>query len=163
MPTLHVIDRPIDSLKPNAANARTHTLKQIGQIATSIQRFGFNNPILIDKADQIIAGHGRFAAAQVLGLSHVPTIRLEHPSEAQKRAYMIADNRLAELAGWDKDILAIELQNLLEADIDFEIVRRQNIWRNWQLRLAECRPRLEVDVRRRACGSASGDVRWSVA
>lgn len=86
MSTLHVVNRPIVSLKSNTANARTHSLKQIGQIAISIERFGFNNPILVDRADLIIAGHGRFAAAQVLGLSHVPTIRLEHLPEEQKRA-----------------------------------------------------------------------------
>lgn len=121
MSTLNVVNRPVTALKPNTRNARTHTAKQIGQIAISIERFGFNNPILIDTADQIIAGHGRFAAAQALGFSEVPTIRLEHLTDAQMRAYVIADNRLAELAGWDKEILALELQNLLEADIDFDI------------------------------------------
>ena len=121
MSNLSIIDQPIAALKPNDANARTHSPKQIQQIANSIARFGFNNPILVDNDNMIIAGHGRFAAAQSLGRSHVPTIRLEHLTEAHKRAYVIADNRLAELSGWDKDILAIEFQNLLDVDIDFEI------------------------------------------
>lgn len=121
MSNLSIIDQPIAALKPNSANARTHSPKQIQQIANSIDRFGFNNPILVDNDNMIIAGHGRFAAAQSVGQSHVPTILLEHLTEAQKRAYIIADNRLAELSGWDKDILAIELQHLLNVDIDFEI------------------------------------------
>jgi DNA modification methylase len=93
----------------------------VGQIATSIQAFGFNNPVLIDNDDMVVAGHGRLEAAKLLGLAEVPTILLEHLSAAQKKAYIIADNRLAELAGWDNDILAIELENLLAVDLDFEI------------------------------------------
>ncbi|WP_217906725.1 ParB/Srx family N-terminal domain-containing protein [Qipengyuania atrilutea] len=108
-------------LSADPRNARTHSQKQIGQIATSIERFGFNNPILIDKANQVVAGHGRLEASRKLGLEAVPAIRLDHLSQAQRKAYIIADNRLAELAGWDDEILAIELQGLLEMDLDFEI------------------------------------------
>jgi hypothetical protein len=87
----------------------------------SIETFGFTNPILIDAGGTIIAGHGRVRAAKQLGMETVPTLQLEHLSEAQVRAYVIADNRLAELAGWDKDLLAIELQGLSEMDLDFDL------------------------------------------
>jgi len=117
----HIVDRPVSELKPSPSNARTHSEKQIGQIADSIRSFRFNNPVLIDGEGYIIAGHGRVRAAAMLGMETVPTLLLDHLSEAQKRAYILADNRLAELAGWDKEILAIELQNLLDTDIDFEI------------------------------------------
>ena len=113
--------RPIASLKPYARNPRTHSNKQIRQIAVSIRVFGFNNPVLIDRNDEIIAGHGRVEAAKLLGLESVPTIRLEHLSEAEKRAYILADNKLAEKAGWDREILAIELQNLIEMETEFSI------------------------------------------
>src|ERR1700736_2314001 len=95
---------PIVRLTAYKGNARTHTKKQIRQIADSITRFGFCNPILIDDANQIIAGHGRVEAAKLLGLEGVPTLRIAHLSEAEKRAYVMADNRLAELAGWDREI-----------------------------------------------------------
>jgi DNA modification methylase len=113
--------RPTASLKPYARNPRTHSDMQKRQIAESIRVFGFNNPVLIDKNDEIIAGHGRVEAAKLLGLESVPTIRLEHLSDAEKRAYMLADNKLAEKAGWDREILAIELQNLIEMETDFSI------------------------------------------
>ena len=109
MRDLAVVYRAIGELKAHARNPRTHSMKQIRQIAESIRRFGFTNPILIDAEDRIIAGHGRIEAAKLLGLSTVPTIRLDHLTEAQKRAYVIADNRLAELAGWDRELLALEL------------------------------------------------------
>jgi DNA modification methylase len=112
---------PLSSLRPYSRNARTHSAKQIAQIAASIRAFGFNNPVLIDKDGVIIAGHGRVAAAKTLGHETVPVIRLDHMSEAQKRAYILADNKLAEKAGWDTEILAIELQNLMEFDLDFDI------------------------------------------
>ncbi|MCB1483415.1 MAG: ParB N-terminal domain-containing protein [Hyphomicrobiaceae bacterium] len=121
MSNLEVVHLPVASLHPYSRNARTHSQKQITQIAASIRTFGFNNPVLIDKDGVIIAGHGRVAAAKYLGLESVPVIRLEHMSEAQKRAYILADNKLAEKAGWDSDILAIELQNLMEFDLDFDI------------------------------------------
>jgi DNA modification methylase len=109
----------VSALKPYARNARTHSRKQIKKIAASIERFGFVNPVLIDEDHQIIAGHGRVAAAKTLGWAEVPVLRIEHLSKAEKRAYMLADNRLAEEAGWDQEILAIELQGLL--DIDFAV------------------------------------------
>lgn len=87
-------------------NARTHSKKQIAQIARSIEEFGWTNPILVDDERRIIAGHGRVEAAKLLGLETVPILRLSHLTEAQKRAYVLADNRLAELAGWDKAMLA---------------------------------------------------------
>jgi ParB-like chromosome segregation protein Spo0J len=118
---LAVETRPIASLKPYARNPRTHSNKQISQIAESIRVFGFNNPVLIDRNDEIIAGHGRVEAAKLLGLESVPTIRLEHLSEAEKRAYILADNKLAEKAGWEREILAIELQNLIEMETEFSI------------------------------------------
>ena len=121
MNTLSVLYLNPEELCADPRNARTHSEKQIGQIATSIERFGFNNPILIDNRNQVVAGHGRLAASRKLGLEAVPAIRLEHLSAAQRKAYIIADNRLAELAGWDDETLAIELQGLLEMDLDFEI------------------------------------------
>jgi hypothetical protein len=113
--------RKVEVLQPYSSNARTHSDKQIAQIAASIRLFGFMNPVLIDTADGIIAGHGRVAAAQTLGLTEVPVIELAHLSDAERRAYIIADNRLAELAGWDSDILAIEFQALSELDLDFDL------------------------------------------
>src|SRR5437867_2739078 len=108
-------------LRPYQSNARTHSKRQIRQIATSIKKFGFCNPILIDDANQIIAGHGRAEAAKLLGIDAVPTCRLSHLSEADKRAYILADNRLAEKAGWDRELLAIELEGLIEIDVDIEV------------------------------------------
>ncbi len=121
MADLQIIPKPTTALRPYSRNARTHSPKQIAQIATSIRSFGFNNPVLVDQANVIIAGHGRVEAARLLGLETVPTIQLEHLCEAQKRAYILADNRLAEKAGWDREILAIELQNLMSFELDFEI------------------------------------------
>ena len=118
---LQIQHRPTASLSLRRGNPRTHSEKQIRQIATSIKTFGFTNPILIDASGTVIAGHGRLRAAKQLGMETVPTLQLEHLSEAQVRAYVIADNRLAELAGWDKDLLAIELQGLVEMDLDFDL------------------------------------------
>jgi DNA modification methylase len=111
----------IEEIKTNPRNSRTHSKHQIHQIANSIKAFGFANPVLLDRNNTVIAGHGRVAAAKLLGMSEVPTIRLENLSPDQVRAYVIADNRLAEKAGWDKSILAIELQNLLTIDSDFDV------------------------------------------
>ena len=111
----------VGSVKPNLRNSRTHTKKQLHQIAASIEEFGFTNPVLIDAEGTIIAGHGRVEAAKLLGLNRVPCIRIEHLTDDQKRAYIIADNRLAELAGWDDELLAIELQHLSEVEIDFDV------------------------------------------
>ncbi len=120
-PSLAIEHLPTAALRPYARNARTHSPKQIAQITASIREFGFNNPVLIDRDGEIIAGHGRVAAAKKLSLDTVPCVRLEHLTEAQKRAYILADNRLAEKAGWNRDILAIELQHLTEIDVDFDV------------------------------------------
>ena len=109
-PAIEVV--PVGQLRPYSRNARRHSKRQIAQIAASIEKFGFNNPVLIDEADHIMAGHGRVAAAKQLGLSEVPVLRLAHMSELEKRAFVIADNRLAEKAGWDRELLAIELGEL---------------------------------------------------
>jgi hypothetical protein len=112
---------PVDRLTPYPGNARKHSRKQIREVAKSIERFGFTNPVLIDDDAQIIAGHGRVEAAKLLGMKSVPTLRLSHLSAADKRAYIIADNRLAEKAGWDRELLAIELQALIDLDFDIEL------------------------------------------
>ncbi|MEM9377021.1 MAG: ParB/Srx family N-terminal domain-containing protein, partial [Pseudomonadota bacterium] len=120
MQTLSDVERAsIKSLTPNARNARTHSPKQIRQIANSIEAFVFVNPVLVDEAGIILAGHGRVAAAKRLGIDEVPIVRIGHLSQAQKRAYVIADNQLALKAGWDDEILAIEFQAL--ADLDFDL------------------------------------------
>lgn len=121
IPDLQVEYRLITSLRPAVRNPRTHSPKQIRQLVASIRTFGFTNPILIDGKDQVIAGHGRLAAAKCLQLDQVPTIRLEHLTEAQRRAYVVTDNKLAELAGWDHDLLTLELQYLSELEIDFDL------------------------------------------
>ena len=107
-------------LVPHDRNARTHSKKQLKQIADSIRRFGFTNPVLVDGGNSVVAGHGRIEAARMLGMTHVPALRFEHMSEAEKRAYVIADNRLAELAGWDDDLLALEFAAIAELDREFE-------------------------------------------
>lgn len=112
---------PIASLHSHDRNARTHSKSQIEQIRRSIERFGFTNPVLIDGLNSIIAGHGRVAAAKELKLREVPVVRLEHLSEVERRAYVIADNRLAELAGWDKELLQLELGSILTADAEFDL------------------------------------------
>jgi DNA modification methylase len=111
----------VRELRPYRNNARTHSKKQVRQIANSIEKFGFCNPVLIDDTKQIIAGHGRVEAAKLLGIDAVPTCRLSHLSEADKRAYILADNKLAEKAGWDKELLAIELQGLIDLDVEIEL------------------------------------------
>lgn len=112
--------RLLKELKNNTRNARTHSKKQIHQIAASIKQFGFLNPVLIDEKDVIMCGHGRVAAAKELGIEEVPTVRIEHLSEAQKRAYVLADNKIAMKAGWDPRILQIELQHLTSIELDFD-------------------------------------------
>jgi len=112
---------PISSLKPSPRNARTHSKKQIKQIAASIEEFGFTNPVIIDETKTILAGHGRVEAAKLLKLKDVPVVRIEHMSEEQKRAYVIADNQLALNAGWDENLLGQELQGLVDAGFDVEL------------------------------------------
>ena len=112
----------IDALIPYARNSRTHSDAQVAQIAASIREFGFTNPVLIDKDGGIIAGHGRVMGARKLGLAEVPCIRLAHLTETQKRAYIIADNKLALNAGWDNELLQLELADLHEADFDMDLL-----------------------------------------
>jgi hypothetical protein len=115
---LQIAYLPPERLHPSPNNARTHSKKQLKQIASSIERFGFVNPVLISDDFEIIAGHGRVEAAKILGLREVPTVRLSNLSPAERRAYVIADNRLAELAGWGRELLATELQGLVELQFD---------------------------------------------
>jgi DNA modification methylase len=105
---------PVEALRPNPSNPRTHSRKQIKQIAASIRKFGFLNPVLVDDANLVLAGHGRVEAAKLENLTHVPIIRFDHLTGVQKRAYVIADNKIAEQAGWDREILAIELGELID-------------------------------------------------
>jgi len=113
---------PTADLIPYARNTRTHSPEQVTQIAGSIREFGFTNPILIDNDNGIIAGHGRVMAASKLGLAKVPCIRLAHLTDTQKRAYIIADNKLALNAGWDEEMLGLELADLREADFDLALI-----------------------------------------
>jgi ParB-like chromosome segregation protein Spo0J len=110
MHTETIENLPIDQLRPWPRNARTHSRKQIKQIAESIRHFGFTNPVLIDGENSILAGHGRVEAARQLGMTSVPCLRVDHLSPAEKRAYVLADNKLALNAGWDEELLALELQ-----------------------------------------------------
>jgi len=111
-----------NKLIPYVNNSRTHSENQVSQVAASITEFGFNNPILIDKKNTIIAGHGRLLAAQKLGLPEVPCVRLEHLTETQKKAYIIADNKLALNAGWDEELLSLELKGLEEDGFDTSLI-----------------------------------------
>lgn len=121
MKTLNVKYRKVDSLIPYARNPRTHSEAQVAKIAASIVEFGWTNPVLVDGENGVIAGHGRLAAARKLGLDAVPVIELAHLSSNQKRAYVISDNRLALEAGWDEDMLALELADLTEAGFDLAL------------------------------------------
>ena len=118
---LEVKYRNTDELIPYARNARTHSESQIAQIAASIKEFGFNNPILLDGDNGVIAGHGRLLAAQKLGLKQVPCIELSHLTETQKKDYILADNKIALNSGWDFDTLSIELEDLKLNDINVEL------------------------------------------
>jgi DNA modification methylase len=119
--TLSVVYRELSSLRPYQGNARRHSKRQLRQIAESIRSFGFANPILVDTNGMIVAGHGRAEAAKLIGMAEVPTVTLEGLTEDQIRAYVLADNRLAERAKWDHDTLAIELQHLATVDLGFDL------------------------------------------
>lgn len=121
MTTINISYLPIDKLKPYKNNARTHSKKQIRQLVKSIKEFGFTIPILIDEQNTILAGHGRASAAKEMGLFEAPCVRLDHMTEAQKRAYILADNKLAQNAGWDDDLLAQELGFLLSEEVTFDV------------------------------------------
>jgi DNA modification methylase len=111
----------VDTLIPYAKNARTHSDEQVAQIAGSIKEFGFNNPVLVDKDNSVIAGHGRLMAARKLGYKEVPVVKLEHLTESQRKAYILADNRIALNSGWDTSMLSLELQELKD-DIDLSLL-----------------------------------------
>ena len=123
MKRTELVEIEIAALRPYASNARTHSKKQIKQIAASIERFGFTNPVLVSEEREIIAGHGRVEAAKLLGWKTVPTLALSHLSATERRAYVLADNKLALNAGWDRDILAIELQALVDLEFETELTR----------------------------------------
>jgi ParB-like chromosome segregation protein Spo0J len=118
---LAIVYRTSSSLKPDPKNPRLHSEKQVQQIARSIEAFGFNVPLLIDAEMQVVAGHGRLQACQLLGIMEVPTISLEHLTEPQARAFMIADNRLTENATWDDRLLAQQFKDLSEVELDFSL------------------------------------------
>jgi hypothetical protein len=113
---------PIERLVPYEKNARTHSAEQIAQLRASIQEFGFTNPILVASDDGILAGHGRLAAAKDLGLAEVPVVVLDHLTPTQRRAYVLADNKLALNAGWDVDMLASEIEELQAVEFDLSLL-----------------------------------------
>jgi ParB-like chromosome segregation protein Spo0J len=119
---MQIVNIDIDKLIPYARNSRTHSDAQVAQIAASIKEFGWTNPVLIDGEKGIIAGHGRVLAARVLGMYTVPVIELSHLTKAQKQAYIIADNKLALNAGWDNDLLNIELLELDNLGFKLDLV-----------------------------------------
>ena len=118
---LSVTYRSVESLRPDPRNARTHPKRQVDQIVASIREFGFTNPILIDVDGSIIAGHGRLLAAKTIGMSEVPTIVLHGLTDAQKRALRLADNKIALNAGWDLEVLKLELSDLAVMDVDLDL------------------------------------------
>jgi len=120
--SLSVTYEPIEAVRFYENNSRTHSDRQVNQIAASIQEFGFTNPLLVDEKKQIIAGHGRLMAAEMLGLEEVPVITLVGLTDTQKRAYVIADNKLALNAGWNDELLAKELQELTFEGFDLDIL-----------------------------------------
>lgn len=119
---MKIVHKPVDILIPYINNSRTHSDEQVAQIAASIKEFGWTNPILVDRENGIIAGHGRLLAARKLGYKEVPTIELADLTETQKKAYIIADNRLALNAGWDNEMLTIELNDLLADGFALEML-----------------------------------------
>jgi len=121
MSKLEVVYKNIDTLIPYINNSRTHSDEQVAQIAASIKEFGWTNPVLMDGENGIIAGHGRVLAARKLGQTEIPVIELEHLSEIQKRAYIIADNKLALNAKWDENILELELKDIENLGLDLSI------------------------------------------
>jgi DNA modification methylase len=137
--------RPTESLIPYARNARTHSEQQVQQIAASMREFGFTNPVLIDETGEIIAGHGRVMAAKHLALPEVPCLILTGLTAAQRQAYVLADNKLAELAGWDEDLLAQELKTLQSMDFDLELIGFDNDEISEMLALSEATPEGQTD------------------
>ncbi|BBS65382.1 TPA: ParB N-terminal domain-containing protein [Escherichia coli] len=120
--TLKIEYLPVGKLLRYAKNSRTHSDEQVEQLVNSIREFGFTNPVLIDEKNELIAGHGRLAAAEILEMDKVPAIRLSNLSEKQKKAYRIADNKLALNAGWDMQLLAEEVKELMDDDFDIDLL-----------------------------------------
>lgn len=118
---MEIVYKKVNDLIPYINNSRTHSEEQVNQIVASINEFGFTNPLLIDEKDNIIAGHGRLLASKKLKMEEVPCIVLPGLTEAQKKAYIIADNKMALNAGWDFNLLSLELENLKELDFDLEL------------------------------------------
>ena len=114
--------RALESLRPYAGNPRKHSRKQIRQLAKSFNKFGFVVPLLVTEDGEIIAGHGRFEAAKLLGVTELPVVCLSHLNSDERRAYVIADNKLAQNAGWDNEVLAIELDALSSAGLEIEVL-----------------------------------------
>jgi ParB-like nuclease domain len=146
---------PIEKLRPYERNPRTHSDEQVDQLAASMVEFGWTNPVLVDEQGGILAGHGRLLAARKLGLAEVPVIRFEHLSEAQKRAYLIADNQLALNSRWDDDLLAEELAWLRGERFDLDLMRFEprswsGCWRWPTARQRAMRPRTRFRNRRRS-------------
>ena len=142
---------PVERLVPYERNARTHSDGQIAELAASITEFGFTNPVLVDSNDGILAGHGRLEAAKALGLEQVPVVVLDHLSDAQRRAYILADNRIAMNAGWDDEILKAELQALASEDFDLSLL-------GWGDNLPEFAPDLDYStINGATVGGGNGD------
>ena len=152
---LNVEYQPAASLKPSLRNARTHSKKQLHKLAASLKQFGFNSPILIDGAGEVVAGHGRLEAAKMIGLAEVPTISVSHLTEAEVRAYRVADNRLAQLSDWDDEILKVELSFLAEIDLDLPEITG--------FETAEIDAILEVAAPTPASDPATRSPRWMTA
>lgn len=121
MAKIRVIKKRVEELIPYCRNSRTHSDAQVAQIAASIREFGFINPVLVDAENNIIAGHGRVLAARKLGLEEVPCVLHDHLTETQRKAYILADNKLALNAGWDEDMLRLELGELGDMGFDLEL------------------------------------------
>ena len=119
---MEIINKKVNELIPYINNTRTHSDEQVQQIASSIKEFGFTNPILLDENDGIIAGHGRLMGAKLLNLDEVPTITLKGLSEAQIKAYIIADNKLALNAGWDEELLKVEIEDLAQMNFNLDLL-----------------------------------------
>ncbi|KQN04383.1 DNA methylase N-4 [Sphingobium sp. Leaf26] len=161
--SLKVELRPLEAVRPAKRNPRTHSEKQIGQIASSIRQFGFTNPIIVDDEGVIVAGHGRHAAARLLGLADVPVIPIRDLDAAELRAYALADNRIAQNAGWDEEVLRIEFEELhaLELGFDLEITGFSTTDMDLLMSLTPADARLEkipeVDSRQ-TCSVERGDL-----
>ena len=136
----------IDKLIPYARNARTHSEVQIAQIAASIKEFGFLSPVIISKDNTILCGHGRYYAAQKLGLEKIPCIQEEYLTEAQKRAYILADNKISQNAGWDEELLKIEIADLQGADFDVALTGFEDYEITDLFAVHEERPQVEKQV-----------------